>query len=168
MDDDIRIIAKVVSRISADKKKLNPTQLEVLEHPDRLRTTTQVKTAEKLVEMGLLDKTPHDYKPDVFYYRRTADGQKYLKVLEDAKDDLTDENIYEIARKFPNFTDPRVDLDRRCIDLAIRDPAHGNVAVHSVRKVPSDRDIEKIVNDLMSEIKHRALKTQERWKYIPK
>jgi len=166
MDDD-KIVAKVAARVAA-QKKLNPTQLEVLEHPDRLRTNTQLKTADKLVEMGFLEKTPHAYREGVFHYQRTQEGQNYLNALEAAKDDLTAENIYEIARKFPDFVGPRVDIDRRCIDLVIRDPDHGNTVVRRVTKVPSDRDIEKTVNDMLGELKHRAQKTRERWKYIPR
>lgn len=166
MSDD-KIIANITARFAA-KKKLTSTQLEVLENPDRLRTATQVKTAEKLVEMGLLEKRPRLWDPDAVYYIRTQEGQKYLDDLEDAKDDLTRENIGEIAHKFPDLVSPRVDLDRLCINLVIRDAAHGNTIVRRVKKVPSNQDIEKIVNDMLGDMKHRAQKTRERWKYIPR
>lgn len=167
MTNDAKIVARVVSRFSAAQKKLSPTQLEVLEHPDRLRTKTQYQAADKLVEMGLLEKVPLA-RPNAFYYKPTPEGFKYLRTIEDAKDNLTSENIYEIARKFPDFVGPRVDVDRLAITLVIRDPAHGNTVVRTVTKVPSDKDIEKIVNDMMGDLKHRALQTRERWKYIPR
>jgi len=164
------VTQRVADRFLRDAaaKKVSPTQLEVLIHPDRIRTPTQVKNADKLVELGFLEKEPHPSNPDLIIYYRTREGEDYLRELEEAKGDLTRENIYEIARKFPDFTDPRVDLDRMCINLAIRDPAHGNTVVDTVRKVPTDKEIEKIVNELNSELKHRNLKTRERWKYIPK
>lgn len=141
--------------------------MDVLLHPDQIRTSTQQKNADKLVELGLLEKNPHP-SPDSYLYYRTKEGDEYLKKLEDAKDDLTRENIHEIAQKFPDFTNPRVDVDKGCIFLAIRDPIHGNTAVETVWKVPTNKEIERIVNDLQKEIKHRALKTQERWRYIPR
>jgi DNA-binding MarR family transcriptional regulator len=164
------VIQRVAARFiqAAAAKKLSPTQLEVLVHPDRIRTPTQVKNADKLVELGFLEKKPHPSNPNLILYYRTTEGGEYLKKLEDAKDDLTPENIHEVARKFPDFTNPRVDVDRGCIFLAIRDPSHGNTAVDTVRKVPTDKEVENIVNELTKEIKHRALKTRERWKYIPR
>lgn len=162
--DDLEIITRVSSRVTSTQK-LNPTQLGVLEHPDRLKTKTQYTTADKLVEMGFLKK-----KTGLMgvFYDRTEEGQEYLNSLDDDKDDLTEENIREVWGKFPALVNPRVDIDRMCINLVIRDPAHGNTVVRTVKKVPSDKDVEKIVNDMLSDLKHRALKTVERWKYIPR
>lgn len=167
--EDLEIINKVVSRVAASKKKLNPTQLKVLENPDRVRTKTEEKTLADLVELGYVEAHTPEYTWNKPWYSRTQEGQDYLNALENDKESLTPENIREVARKFPDFLKPRIDIDRLRIDLVLQDPAHGNTAVHTVKKVPKDnKEVEKIVNDLLEEIRHRGKATRERWKYIPR
>lgn len=163
-----QIVSRVVARVATTNKKLNPTQLKVLEHPDRVRTKTEEKALATLVELGYVEKHTPSFggRP---WYSRTREGQEYLKALENDKESLTPDNIQEVARKFPSFLNPRIDIDRLTVELVLRDPTHGNTAVHTVKKVPRDnKEVEKIVNDLLEEIRHRGRETRERWKYIPR
>jgi hypothetical protein len=166
--DDLKIIA----RVAASQKKLNPTQIGVLEHPDRIRTKTQEKAAEALVELELLEKKQELYDPTSFFYDRTQKGQDYLESLENEKDELTPENISEIADKFsklPTNVEVLTNIEQLKITLIIRDAMHGNTVVHTVKKVPkNDKEIDKIYNDMIEEIRDRGRKTRRRWKYIPK